>query len=229
MSEALSDLVVPLRAAQAVVLHGKPSTFNSETLSDGVNLLLSMESKILLRLSVAMRDRLFHFGLQSCAAPHHRSHDRLKMLCRNFADSDPEFVERGIALARHLIAANADADARQLLQTLVGAPPGSGVPASWLTFLDAERLDRIVLLEQPSDQEDVLGHGVRRVENASVFTWRRVLDGRQPVTAAREQCETGRATGEDADSTAPAGESRMMARPIGGALRDVHSDLLIEP
>jgi hypothetical protein len=84
------------------------------------------------------------------------------MLWRNFAASDPKFAERGIALARHFIAANADADARQLLKTLVADHPGSGVPARWLAFLDAERLDRIVLLEQPSDRGDVLGQGARR-------------------------------------------------------------------
>ena len=162
LPEALSDLVVPLRAAQAVVLHGKPNTFHSKPLREGVNLLLGMESNILLRLSVAARDRLFHFGLQSCAAPDHRSHDRLKMLWRNFAGSDPKYAERGISLARHLIAANAETEARQLLEALVGRHPGSGVPARWIAFLDTERLDRIVLLEQSSDRGDVLGRGVRR-------------------------------------------------------------------
>jgi hypothetical protein len=162
LPEALSHLVVPLRAAQAVVLHGRPNTFDSETLSDGVNLLLSMESKTLLRLSTAMRDRLFHYGLQSCAAAHHGPHERLKMLWRNFAASDPKFAERGISLARHLIAADAEADARQLLKTLVHDHSDSGVPARWLAFLDAERLDRIVLLEQPAGQTDDLESGAWR-------------------------------------------------------------------
>ena len=39
LPEALSHLVLPLRAAQAVILHGKPNTLDSETLGDGVNLL----------------------------------------------------------------------------------------------------------------------------------------------------------------------------------------------
>jgi hypothetical protein len=162
LPDALSHLVLPLRAAQAIILHGEPNTFDSETLSDGVNLLLELDSKILLRHSAEMRQRLFHFGLQSCAAPQHRLHDRLKMLFRHFPSSDPERGERGIALARHFIAANSDAAARQILQTLAQENPGFGIPAQWLEFLDAERLDRIALLEQPPDRMDVLGQHARR-------------------------------------------------------------------
>jgi hypothetical protein len=84
------------------------------------------------------------------------------MLLRNFPTSDPNGAERGIALAGHLIAANSEADARQLLQTLAGANPDCDIPARWLGFLDAERLDRIALLEQPSDRMDALGQHTRR-------------------------------------------------------------------
>lgn len=162
LPDALSHLVLPLRAAQAVILHGEPNTFDSKTLSDGVNLLLELDSKILLRHSAEMRQRLFHFGIQSCSAPQHRLHDRLKMLLRHFPSDDPKRGERGIALARHFIAANSDAAARQILQTLAQENPDFGIPALWLEFLDAERLDRIVLLEQPSDRMDVLGRHARR-------------------------------------------------------------------
>ena len=162
LPEALSHLVLPLRAAQAVILHGKPNTLDSETLGDGVKLLLELDSKILLRHSAEMRQRLFDFGLQSCGTPDHRLHDRLKMLLRHFPASDPKNGERGVALAGHLIAANSEKDARQLLQTLVRAHPDFEIPARWLEFLDAERLDRIALLEQPSDRMDALGQHTRR-------------------------------------------------------------------
>ncbi len=162
LPDALSHLVLPLRAAQAVILHGEPNTFDSKTLSDGVNLLLDLDSKILLRHSAEMRQRLFHFGLQSCAAPQHRLHERLKMLLRHFPTSDPKRAERGIALARHFIAANSDAAARQLLQTLVREYPDFDIPALWIEFLDAERFDRIVLLAQSADRMDALGQHARR-------------------------------------------------------------------
>jgi len=162
LPEALSHLVLPLRAAQAVILHGEPNTLDSESLGDGVNLLLDLDSKILLRHSAEMRQRLFDFGLQSCGAPDHRLHDRLKMLLRSFPTADPNRDVRGIALAGHLIAANSEADARQLLQNLAGANPDLEIPAQWLEFLDAERLDRIALLEQPSDRMDALGQHTRR-------------------------------------------------------------------
>ncbi len=162
LPDGLSDLVVPLRAAQAVILHGEPNTFDSDALRQGVNLLLDFDSKILLRHSAPMRQRLFDFGLQACAAPHHRLHDRLGMLLRNFPKADPRRAERGVALARHLIAANSDAAARQILQTLASEYPDHGTPALWLAYLDAERFDRIVLLEQPSDRMDALGQHARR-------------------------------------------------------------------
>jgi len=162
LPEVLSHLVLPLRAAQAVILHGNPNTLDSEALGDGVNLLFDLDSKILLRHSAEMRQRLFDFGLQSCRAPDHRLHARLKMLLRNFPASDPKSGERGVALAGHLIAANSEADARQLLQTLARANPDFDIPARWLEFLEAERLDRIALLEQPSDRMDALGQHTRR-------------------------------------------------------------------
>jgi hypothetical protein len=162
LPDALSHLVVPLRAAQAVILHGGPNTFDSEALSSGVNLLLGLDSKILLRHSVDMRRRLFDFGLQVCAAPDHRLHDRLGMLLRNLPKSDPGRGERGVALARHLISAKSDGAARPLLQTLSSDYPNLGIPPQWLEYLDAERLDRVVLLEQPSDQMDALGQHARR-------------------------------------------------------------------
>jgi hypothetical protein len=162
LPEPLSHLVLPLRAVQAAILRGKPNTFDSETLGDGVKLLLDLDSKILLRHSAEMQQRLFHFGLQSCSAPDHRLHDRLKMLFRHFPTSDPKSGERGIALAGHLIAANSEADARQLLQNLASANPDFDIPARWLELLDAERLDRIALLAQPSDRMDALGQHTRR-------------------------------------------------------------------
>ena len=162
LPETLSHLVLPLRAAQAVILHGEPNTFDSETLRHGVTLLLDLDSNILLRHSSEMRHRLFHFGLQICAAPHHRLHDRLKMILRNFPKSDPRRGERGLALARHFIRANADAEAKKLLRTLASEIPNFDVPAQWLELLDAERIGRTVLLDQPSDQKDASGQHARR-------------------------------------------------------------------
>ena len=162
LPDALSHLVLPLRAVQAVILHGEPNTFDSETLDAGVKLLINLDSRILLRHSAGMRQRLFHFGLQSCAAPHHRLHDRLKMLLRSLPSSDPKRGDRGIALARHFIAASSHGAARQLLQTLSRENPDAGIPALGLELLVAERLDRIALLEQPSDRMDALGQHTRR-------------------------------------------------------------------
>jgi len=173
LPEALAHLVLPLRAVQAVVLHGDANTFDSDALRDGVELLLELDSKILLRHSVEMRQRLFDFGLQACTAPLHRFHDRLAMLARNFPAADPGRPARGIALARHLIAANAETAASKLLRALSNEFPKLEEPTHWLELLDAERVDRFVWLNHSADGADALGRHTRR---AAVW-----LDTMEPV------------------------------------------------
>jgi hypothetical protein len=65
LPESLSHLVLPLRAAQAVVLHGKKNPFDSATLEEGVHLLMDVGDRILLRHALEVRQRLFRFGLQA--------------------------------------------------------------------------------------------------------------------------------------------------------------------
>ena len=161
LPDPLVHLVLPLRAAQSVIFHGEPNRFDSETLRDGVTLLLELDSRILLRHSAEMRKRLFHYGLQCCGPPDHRLHDRLQMLLRHFPSSDPKRKMRGLALARHLIAANCEPTARRLLQTLASDHPDFGVPTNWLRFLDARRFDRIALLEQTDSPEGALEQNPR--------------------------------------------------------------------
>ena len=162
LPESLAHLVLPLRAAQAVILHGRTNPFDSETLREGVHLLLDLEDKILLRHSLEIRQRLFRFGLEACCAPAHRLHRGLRMLLTSLPTSDRHKGEHGLALARHFLAAQQEAEARKILQVLAGEYPDFSVPARWQGFLDAERLGEVALLDEPAGLKDALRHHERR-------------------------------------------------------------------
>jgi hypothetical protein len=151
-----------LRAAQAVILHGKTNPFDSETLRAGLHLLLDLEDRILLRHSLEVRKRLFSFGLQACCAPDHRLHRSLRTLLTSLPTADRHKAEFALALARHFMASEQEAEARKLLQVLAGEYPDCPAPACWLGFLDAERLADIALLDKPPGLRDALGHHARR-------------------------------------------------------------------
>jgi hypothetical protein len=162
LPEALAHLVLPLRAAQAVILHGKTNPFDSETLREGLHLLLDLEDRILLRHSFEVRQRLLSFGLQACCAPDHRLHRSLRMLLTSLPTSDRHKAELALALARHFMESEQEAAARKLLQVLAGEYPDCPAPARWQGFLDAERLADIALLDEPAGLKDALGHHARR-------------------------------------------------------------------
>jgi hypothetical protein len=162
LPDALAHLVLPLRAAQAVILHGKTNPFDSEAFREGLHLLLDLEDKILLRHSLEVRRRLLSFGLQACCAPDHRLHGRLRMLLTSIPTSDRHKAEFALALARHFMASEQEAEARKLLQVLVGEYPDLPAPARWQGLLDAERLADIALFDEPAGLKDALGHHARR-------------------------------------------------------------------
>ena len=162
LPESLTHLVLPLRAAQLVIVHGKQSPFESETLRDGVHLLMESSDKILLRHPLEVRQRLFRFGLQACCAPDHRLHRSLRLLLTSFPRSDRSKAEHGLSLVRHLMAAEEEAAARKILQGLITEYPALPAPASWLQLMDNERLDRVALLDEPLGLRDALGHHARR-------------------------------------------------------------------
>jgi hypothetical protein len=159
---SLSHLVLPLRAAQAVVLHGRRNPFDSETLREGVHLLMDVNDRILLRHAPDVRQRLFHFGLQACCGPDHRLHRGLRVLLASFPSSHRQKAELGLSLARHFMAAEQEAGARKILQELTTEYPAFPVPASWLQLMDGERLGRVALLDEPAGLKDALGHHPRR-------------------------------------------------------------------
>ena len=84
------------------------------------------------------------------------------MLLTSLPTSDRHKGEHGLALARHFLAAQQEAEARKILQVLAGEYPDFSVPVRWQGFLDAERVGEVALLDEPAGLKDALGHHERR-------------------------------------------------------------------
>ncbi len=174
LPEPLMRLVVPLRAVQAVVLHGKPNRYAPEILAAGIRLLLTLDVTSLRRRSAETRQRLFFRGLEVCTSPDHPHHRSLEVLLASLAKDDRQHRENGLALGRHLLAAELDDDARKVLKGLAGAHPDFQVPARWLKRLEPQnRIDRFAIDDKKAERRDVLGHH-RRVAGHCLNTMRPV-------------------------------------------------------
>ncbi len=157
LPESLAQLVIPLRAAQSAILHGKKDHFEPDVLSQGILYLLDADDRTLLRHPPEVRQRLFSAGVQVCANNDHSLHRGLKTLLRSFEDSKRRHSELGMALARHFLAAQEDKEARKLLKALSDAHPDFRLPARWLEILDAPRIDRFALSKRSKPTQDASG------------------------------------------------------------------------
>ena len=159
----LASLVVPLRAAQAVILHGKPNRYAPQDLSRGIDLLLGQSERSLRRRPAEVRERLFEHGLQACHAPDHAHHTRLGALLAGFAGKGRQHGEAGSALALHLIGAECDGEARRLLQELVRDHPEFKLPKRWLERLQSpSRIGRFATEDNEAESRDRLDQHVRK-------------------------------------------------------------------
>jgi hypothetical protein len=166
--------MVPLRAVQAVVLHGSPNTYDPEVLATGIGLLLAADDVSLRRRSADTRQRLLFRGLEACSAPDHLHHRSLSVLLASFAKDDRQHHENGLALGRHLLAAERDDEARKLLKGLATSHPDFEIPGRWLERLEqVSRIDRFSVDERKAERRDVLGHH-RRVAGHWLNTMRPV-------------------------------------------------------
>jgi hypothetical protein len=149
LPEALAEIVVPLRAAQDVVLHKRPNRFGPDALARGVLLLLQSDETTLMRRAPAVRRRLLELALASGAASEPRAAGTLRALLDGLAstrDQSSEASRLTLELAREWVALGRDAEARQLLSSLLRAQPDSQQARRILDALDAPRLGRFALL-----------------------------------------------------------------------------------
>ncbi|MFP6622187.1 MAG: hypothetical protein VCC20_01795 [Myxococcota bacterium] len=159
----LASLVVPLRALQAVILHGKPNTYEPRDLSRGIGLLLGGSERSLRRRSADVRERLFRHGLQACHSPEHTHHRALTTLLSSFYKQDRQHGDAGMALALHLLAAGHDDEARTLLKQLSRDHPAFKLPNRWLERVQSpNRIGRFAIEEAEPERRDAIGHHVRR-------------------------------------------------------------------
>ena len=159
----LASLVVPLRAAQAVILHGKPNRYEPQDLSRGIDLLLTQSERSLRRRPAEVRERLFEHGLQACHAPDHAHHARLGTLLAGFPKRGRQHGEAGSALALHLLGAECDGEARRLLKELARDHPEFKLPKRWLERLQSpSRIGRFASEEDKTESRDRLGQHVRK-------------------------------------------------------------------
>ena len=160
---ALASLVVPLRAAQAVILHGKPNTYDPPDLCRGVGMLLSGSDRSLRRRPQEVRERLLDYGLQACHAPAHAHHAPLATLLASFSKKGRQHGDAGIALAQHLLGAECDGEARRLLKELARDHPEFKLPNRWLERVESpERIGRFAIEADHPEKRDVLGQHRRR-------------------------------------------------------------------
>ncbi len=154
----LSQIVVPLRAAQAVILHGKRNTLDPAHLRAGVGLMLRADDRSLQRHSVDVSRRLLAFGAQACTGPGHALHRALRVLLERLPKPDKRHSDASILFARHLLAAHEDVEVAKLLKGLAELYPDFHLPRRWLQYLEAERIGRFALSPEDDTRADTLGH-----------------------------------------------------------------------
>ena len=163
LPEALASLMVPLRAFQAVVQHGEPSTYGAEDLSRGIGLILGGSERSLWRRSAKVRIRLFDYGLAACDATEHAHHRALWALLGGFPRKDRQHGDAGMAFALHLLEAGEEDEVCGLLRGLARDHPGFNLPKRWLDRIEhPDRIGRFVVEESQPEVRDVMGHHVRK-------------------------------------------------------------------
>lgn len=136
LPEPLSALVVPLRAVQAVVLHGKPNTYESRDLARGVGFLLSGSENSLRRRPSGVKKRLATYGIQACGGGDHPYHRQLETLVLDgFPKRERLRGKLGLMLARHLLGGGYEGAACRVLKELVRDYPDFDRPKRWLDLV----------------------------------------------------------------------------------------------
>jgi hypothetical protein len=146
LPEALAELVVPLGAVQAVVLHERPNRHGPAMLDRGVKLLLSGDERTVLRYPPGARRRLLMLGIASSAAADAGCLRPLCALLESLRESVAEYQQLALDLVQRWMRLAQEKDARRLLQSLLKDFPDLRSASRWLEALDAPRVDHIALV-----------------------------------------------------------------------------------
>jgi len=155
LPEALANIVVPLRAAHAVIVRGSQNPFDSDALARGAGMLLASHESVLLAQAPAVRRRLFEAGvaLVAEASPKHAA--GLRALLESFPRGERSGDEGALGLFRWLVARGLEREARAL--AAASAKEGVEVPRAWLSALDGPRFGAVAVSERLPAREPSRG------------------------------------------------------------------------
>ncbi|MBI3178143.1 MAG: hypothetical protein HYZ27_00695, partial [Deltaproteobacteria bacterium] len=146
LPEALANIVVPLRAAHAVIVRGAPNPFDAEALARGAAMLLASHESVLRAQAPAVCRRLFETGVELGAEPAQKCAAGLRLLLEGFPKGERAHAEAGTSLFRWLLGHGLERDAKALAASL--AKDGVEIPRHWLTALDGVRVGGVGLTER---------------------------------------------------------------------------------
>lgn len=149
LPQELADIVVPLRAAHAVVVRGGKNPHDGAALARGVEMLLRGHERVLRGQSLRVRQRLFDSGVELAGQPARQFAPGLAILLDSFPKDDRIHSESGLALAGWMLSRELEDEARKLLATLKREHPSFRLPGRWLEALDGRRIGGIGLESKP--------------------------------------------------------------------------------
>ncbi len=170
---ALGRLVVPLRAAQGLLLHAHPSPSGAGPLREGLRLILHGDVESMLRQPAPVRRRLLELGIDAWGGRDDTATRTLLRLLDSVQSDQRQHGELGVAFARALIRTGRDEEARKLLGALGRYHPDLEITRRWLRLLDAPRLGRIAL-EAPAGRHAGGGGAEERRAGIDLMTMRPV-------------------------------------------------------
>jgi hypothetical protein len=152
LPDALAAIVVPLRAAHAVVVRGAPNPFDAEALARGAEMLLSAHESVLRAQVPAVGRRLFDVGIELAVEPAARVAAGLRTLLDGLSKGERGASEPAVRLFRWHVRRGLLREAKTFAAAL--AKDGLELPRPWLSALDAPRLGPVALTERLPPRDD---------------------------------------------------------------------------
>lgn len=145
----LAGEVLPLRAAQAVVLQDRPNPCGLEHLRMGVAVLLQNPKAVLLGYSPKARERLLSLALGGTPAASKVPLASLQALVNSLDHDDRTRADKQLGIAIWLLASGNAREAERVLNELGKSHPKFAEPAHWLRALKSAEDDDLLILRGP--------------------------------------------------------------------------------
>lgn len=145
LPDALADIVVPLRAAHAVLLKGSPNPGTPKDLARGCELLLGVGDKSLAQLDGVVRRRLFRHALGVSRATRSAPPNALATLADGLATDPAQRGELSMALAAAQLRSGDYRSAEKLLRRVKDGPGDVRGALEWLEALASRRVGPLAL------------------------------------------------------------------------------------